>query len=75
MENIEKSIIKSLELIKREQNDECVEKPILKQDDDPDILINDLSELNQSHNSEFDFIKNRSFFDDTYFKYSKLFKM
>lgn len=75
MEKIEKSIIQSLELIKQEQNDECIDKQVLQQDDDPDILINDLSELNQLNNCEFDFIRNKLFFDDIYFKHSKLFKV
>ena len=75
MDKIEDSVFQSLNIIKQQQkfdkkNDE-------NDDDSPDALLNELSKLNQSKSDskEFDYVQNKAYFDDTYFKNSKLFKM
>lgn len=82
-ENIENAIYKNLELLVKEQS------LFAGEDDNPDDLVKELSKLNQTDNQEikienkekqkqnqdFDFLSKKNFFDEIYFKNSKLIKM
>ncbi|CAF1064378.1 unnamed protein product, partial [Brachionus calyciflorus] len=82
MDKIEKSVFQSLNKFKDDllKNDIDVNNEE-SEDENPDNLIKELSKLNQpakisgSESKDFDFIQNKSFFDEIFFKNSKLFKI
>jgi len=76
-ETIKKAILNNLNEIKEsvDLNQEVDDKQV--NEDDPDELINELpkfEKITKSH-TVFDYESKRSYFDEIYFKNSKLFKM
>lgn len=74
-DRLSEAISKNLALIKREATEEEAKKEGDEDEENPIDLINRIPSINPSTRGEFDFSANRTFFDDVYFKNSRLIKM